>query len=353
MKQKYLILLLVFFSSVLCAQQNFNINLLSNLNQYSAVGYNDCWGYTDSSGREYALLGTRHGISIIEISDPSQPVERAFVPGPFSPWRDIKTHSTFAYVVTEGRGTGEGLQVIDLSNLPDTAVLLNTISTWFTGAHNLYIDDGYAYVVGSEDGGGIHIIDLSNPIDPLRTSYYTASGYVHDLYVWNDTAYASAGATFDVINLSSKANPQLISRSIALSEIYAHSGWLTEDKRYFIACEESNIRDIIVWDLQDRLNWNLVVPSFQVSGNSPVHNVFVKGNFAHVAYYTSGYVVLDISDPTAPFVAGAYDTFQDTTALYNGIWGAYPYFPSGVVIASDVTTGLYVFDFLGDGSNRN
>jgi choice-of-anchor B domain-containing protein len=352
MKRIYLVVIFMLFTSVEWCQQSSNVTLLSSLNPYPDSRYNDCWGYTDTAGREYALLGWEHGTSIIEISDPTQPIERAFIPGPDSRWRDIKTHSNYAYVVTEGTGPGEGLQIIDLSYLPDSAVLVNTVSDWFTSAHNLYIDNGFAYVVGTHGGGGMHILDLSDPVVPDRNSYYTESGYVHDVYVWDDTAYASAGATYDLIDLTDKANPQLISRSAALPGIYAHSGWLTEDKRYFIACEESNVRDIMVWDLQDRLIWNLVVPSFQSSGNTPVHNVFVRGDYAHVAYYADGYVVLDISDPLTPFIAGYYDTHPDTPASFAGVWGVYPFFPSGVVIASDINTGLYVFNFTGEDPTR-
>jgi choice-of-anchor B domain-containing protein len=232
--------LFLFLSSSMYSQI-LNVELLSNLNQYPSIGYNDIWGYTDSEGREYALLGTRHGTSIVEITNPQQPVERAFIPGPNSTWRDIKTHSHYAYIVTEGTGTGTGLQIVDLSQLPNTAALVNTVTTWFTSAHNIYIDNGFAYVVGTGSGGGMHIIDLSNPTNPARTAYYTGSGYIHDVYVWNDTAYASAGSsrTYDMVNLANKSNPQLINNSIPLSSIYAHSGWLTEDKDTLLLVKNS------------------------------------------------------------------------------------------------------------------
>ena len=347
MKSVYFILSIICISTIIVAQSS-NVTLLSHLNQYSSAGYNDCWGYTDSQGREYALLGTGSGTSIVEITDPHQPVERAFIPGSNSVWRDIKTHDHYMYMVSEG---GSGLQIVDLSNLPNGATLIGNNTTYFTTAHNLFIADGYAYIVGANTGGGIHILSLANPTSPVQTAYYSASGYVHDVYVWNDTAYASAGSsqTYDLVNLSNKSNPQLIDKSLSLPSIYAHSGWLTEDKRYFIACEEFNVRDITVWDLQDRSNWNLVVPTFQTASNTPVHNVFVKGNFAHISYYKDGYVVLDIADPTNPVIAGYYDTYPSSSGTYAGAWGCYPYFLSGAVIISDINTGLYVFDFLGDG----
>ena len=117
----------------------------------------------------------------------------------------------------------------------------------------------------------MHILDLSNPVNPTRkTSYYTGSGYIHDVYVWNDTVVACAEDVYDLVNVTNKSNAQLISSSIALPGIYAHSGWMTENKRYFFGTEEFNQVDITVWDLVDRTSWNLVVPSWEMSSNSTV-----------------------------------------------------------------------------------
>jgi hypothetical protein len=133
-----------------------------------------------------------------------------------------------------------------------------------------------------------------------------------------------------------------------LPGIYAHSGWMTEDKRYFVATEEFNVRDITVWDLADRSSWNLVVSSWELPNSSIIHNLFVLDNYAHISYYTSGYVVLDISDPTNPVLAGQYDTYpSNNNGNYAGAWGCYPYLPSGNTLISDMQTGLYVLKFNG------
>ena len=349
MKRVFLIYLLASFVQVFAQT---NVTFLSNLNQYPLEEYNDIWGYVDGNNIEYAFLGCGHGTSVVRIDNPVSPQEVAFIPGPSSQWRDIKTHGTYAYIVTEGTGTGRGLQIVDLSQLPDTATLVNTLETWFTRAHNIYIDNGFAYVIGTNNGGGMHILDLSNATNPTETAYYTSSGYIHDVYVWNDTVVVCAGSSqiYQLIDVTNKSNPQLISSSLSLPGIYAHSGWMTEDKRYFFACEEFNVRDITVWDLEDRTTWDLIIPTWELpSGSSIVHNLFIKGNFAHISYYTSGYIVLDISDPTNPQVAGQYDTYPSTNGgTYNGAWGCYPYLPSGNTIISDIETGLYVLHFDGE-----
>jgi choice-of-anchor B domain-containing protein len=326
-----------------------NVNLVGQLNPYPNLDYSDIWGYAAPNGREYALMGVTGGTVIIDVSDPAKPVEVDFISGPNAPpyeWRDIKTHLNYAYVVTEGSGSGSGMQIIDLSYLPDSASLVNTYNTTFTTSHNLYIFNTYAYVVGTSGGGGMNILDLSNPVNPVQTDYYLGSGYIHDVYDWDDTAYISGGDTYDLVDVTDKLNPQLISQSVFLPGIYAHSGWLTKDKRYFYATDEFNQRDLMVWDLQDRSTWDLVVPTWQMPGGSTIHNLLIKDNYAHITYYIDGYVVLDISNPTNPTLAGQYDTYTGTGGPYTGAWGVYPYLPSGYIIVSDMVTGLYVFKFV-------
>jgi len=335
---KITFLFLFFISTILLGQTN--IELIGSLNQYPAVGYNDIWGYVDGQGIEYALLGTRGGTSIIRLDDPANPQEVAFIPGPQSIARDIKVHGQYAYVVTEGTGAGQGLQIIDLSDLPNSATLANTVDTWFSRAHNIYIDNGFAYVIGTDQpGGGMHILDLSVPENPTHPAYYSGSGYVHDVYVWDDTVVVCAGPSreYHLVNVSDKTNPKLISASAPISGIYAHSGWMTEDKRYFIGTEEFNEVDITVWDLQDRTSWDLVVPSWETNSGATVHNLFIVGNYAHISYYSDGYIVLDISNPEIPILIGEYST--------SSMWGCYPFLPSGITICSAIGSGLYVFQF--------
>ncbi len=76
--KKVILLLMMFYVGNSVYAQQLNTDLLSNLNQYPSAGYNDIWGYTDPSGREYALLGVNTGTSVIDITDPYNPRRSCF-----------------------------------------------------------------------------------------------------------------------------------------------------------------------------------------------------------------------------------------------------------------------------------
>ena len=151
--KKLLLLLTLALGGASFAQTNLNISLLGRANyQYDN---NDIWGYTDSSGTEYALVGTEAGVSIVDVSA-NPPSKRQFISGPFSIWRDLKTWDHYAYVTHDNpyawnTTPEQGLLVIDLDSInapnarfksinfaiPDTLGGYHTLLT----AHNLYIDE--------------------------------------------------------------------------------------------------------------------------------------------------------------------------------------------------------------------
>lgn len=331
-------------------------------------GANDIWGY-ESGGTEYAILGLRDGTAIIDIStNPASPAEVAFIAGPNSCWRDIKTFSHYAYVVHDcvattcscsGSATGVGLQIIDLNN-PSAATVVNTYATTFQRAHNIFIDvdQGFAYVaVDHTDATGVrgmHILNLADPVNPVEVGFYADHG-VHDVYVKNNIAYAAnltAGLFF--LNVSDKSNPVEITHVDYPSPNLTHNVWVTDDENYALTTDELKNGPIRIWDIQD-LSSIAQVASYQAKPDLVIHNVLIKGNFAYISYYAEGVVILNIADPAQPCEVGYYDThFPDPPSgaplheFETSIWGVYPFTNSGLVFASDIEEGLKVFRFTYD-----
>ncbi|HQW87438.1 MAG TPA: hypothetical protein PLH93_09645, partial [Flavobacteriales bacterium] len=99
---------LVLAFTVTTATAQVNIGFLGQYD-YQAARNSDLsnlWGYTDEFGNEYALVGVNGddnvqnsgGFSVVDVTDPANPVEVFFTPGPNSIWREIKTWGDHAYI---------------------------------------------------------------------------------------------------------------------------------------------------------------------------------------------------------------------------------------------------------------
>ncbi len=342
------------------------VSLLDTLNRSHGVSpqgtrYSACWGWVSPDGREYALIGVYTGTSIIDLN--VSPIrEVAFVPGPTASYcyREIKTYRHYAYIVSEG---GRGVQIVDLSRLPDTTGLLVREFNYVSGtrntltSHTVTLADGYLYLNGSNgwSPSGMIIFSLKNdPTNPEYVGEYQPM-YIHDSYVRNDTLYAAAiygGGGLYVVNISNKANPQLI-RKISYTGSGTHHAWATIDGRYALTTDEigSTVSSLKVWDMQNLGSGPPYTPiaSFTANPSRKIHNVHGRGHYAYISHYTEGMYVLDMRNPTSPVVAGSYDSYPapGPASGFDGCWGVYPYFPSGRWIGSDMQTGLYLFNFNG------
>ena len=141
MKQIYLISVL-FLLSFENGIAQLNVNFRSNLS-YPGQTCANIWGYVDSLGNEYALVGASKGLSIVNVTDPDNVFEVVQVPGPDNLWKEIKTSGKYAYVVSEG---GSGLQIIDLHNLPGS----NLQSKYWQPVYNstTFISKGCSTCIG-------------------------------------------------------------------------------------------------------------------------------------------------------------------------------------------------------------
>lgn len=318
-----------------------------DLNSAHFQGLNDIWGYTDEFGNEYALVGGTKGTSVVDISDPANPVEVFFEPGLESIWRDIKTVGDYAYVTTEAQN---GLLIIDLSPLPSSSVLTTSYYTGPIGnewqsAHNLYADEnGPVYIFGANRGnGGVIILDVSiDPMNPVEVGVFD-NWYVHDGYAENDTMYLGhiSDGFFSVVDAIDPANPVLLGTHDTPST-FSHNVW-TMGGNYAFTTDEVSGGYIGAYDISDPANI-VELDRIQSSPGAGVipHNTHVKDNFLVTSYYSDGVTVHDATYPYNLIEVANYDTYPLQTTGYDGCWGVYPFFPSGLMVASDREYGLFV-----------
>ena len=344
------LLLFVFFFTMTNAQQQ-NMSLLANLpiQTMHSTKLNDIWGYTDEFGNEYAIVGTTDGVSIVDISTPTNPVEVFWVSGMNSIWRDIKSYGDYIYVTTEAQ---EGLLIIDVTSLPNVAGITYTHYlepspfAWLS-AHNLFIDEnGFMYVTGSNYGnGGAIIYDLNtDPINLNRVGVID-DWYAHDCYVQNDTAYFANvyDGYFSIYDMTIKNFPIQLGTSLTPST-FTHNIW-ADNYGHVYTTDEVSGGYIASFDVTNPASPFLLDKVQSSPGDNVIpHNTHVKGNYLYTSYYVDGVVVHDISRPNNIVQVGRFDTWPGTSNSFDGCWGVYPFFNSGVIIASDYDYGLFIIE---------
>ncbi len=333
--------------------QNLNIIRVSQQTfPHSAGGIQtlaNVGGYVDEDGNEYALVCAQEGLIVMDISDPANPVQKVQVPGPDNLWREVKVYKDFAYVTTEAGG---GLQIIDLSALPDSSVLPNHYWTPNIGGpvlnniHALHVDTalGFVYCFGGNMSGAV-VGDLNtDPYNPVYVGGYYAGGYIHDGFVNNDTLYAAHifGGYITMVDMTDKSNPVLINTLITPGA-FPHNVWPSDDRKYFFTTDEVCSSYLTAYDISDLTDIKETDRIQSNSGSqSVVHNTHIRGDFAVTSWYKDGVTIVDVSHPDILVQVGNYDLDSLNAGCgYSGTWGVYPYFPSGNMVASNLYDGTF------------
>lgn len=350
MLQLKLLLYFLIFNTLISYSQ-LNIDSVSSVNYQSLHNtfLNDIWGYTDEFGNEYGLIGAEKGISVVDVSIPNAPNEVFWISGTQSTWRDLKTFGDYAYITTEA---SSGLQIIDLSPLPSLPITNTTyyngpLGQEWTSAHNVFIDDnGYAYIFGADRGNkGVIILDVfTDPMNPIEVGVFD-DWYVHDGFVRNDTMFLGHiyEGFFSMVDVSDKTNPILLGTQNTPST-FSHNIWASENGQYAFTTDEVSGGYIGAYDVSDPTNIIEIdrIKSSPDYGAVVPHNTHVKGNHIITSYYSDGVVVHDITYPYNLIEVGNYDTYPSQNGNYDGCWGVYPFFSSGIILASDRSEGLFV-----------
>ena len=365
MKNVLFLLILLSLTQGLLAQASMNMNLLANWDEdelptQSFVQYNDIWGYVDCDGNEYAIIGSALYVHFFDLSNPNQPQEIDRFPGTTtSIWRDIKTYENRAYAAAD-QGL-DGLMVFDMSDVPASVTQTNQVTDYFGQAHNIFVDEpnGRLYAVGTDTrSNGVIILDLSVDADnpTLLADIPLQGGYVHDIFVRGNIAYcSSANNGLWIYDFSDPLAPITLGSYTNYPESgYNHSSWLHEDGQHLVFVDETfgtsakmvDVSDPTDIQLLDLFKSTLEAPE---ATNSIIHNPFIRGDYIIASYYHDGVQVFDMTDPSNVSQAAYYDTYPENTNYDNfrGCWGVYPFFPSGIIIASDISNGLFVLELEG------
>ncbi len=317
------------------------LSLLGHL-PYDSASLAGCWHHVDAQGREYALVGTSRGLSVVDLSNPAQPFQRFHIPMLANNWREVKTWEGFAYVGSEA--VNSGITIVDLRQLPDTVMW----KVWYGDgpyegqvikSHTVATADGYLYIFGGATlTDGAIICSLQDPWNPTIVGTYTAN-YIHDGYIRNDTLWAGEiyEGQFSVIDVSDKSNPVLLATHPTPGG-FNHNTWLSDDGQTLYTTDEKPNAPLAAFRISDLDNISLLDVYYPSQNPSrEVHNVRVLQDFLINPSYGGQLTIVDAHRP---------DNLIETAWAVLGtslVWDADPYLPSGLVITTAKNEGLFIF----------
>lgn len=320
-----------------------NLQRIGHLS-YGTQSLSGCWHHVDASGTEWALVGTSTGLSVVDLTDPTQPIERFAVPGLINNWREVRTWQGYAYVTTEADSSG--VTIVNLNHLPDSTPWKIWRGDGFfidrvMDNHTVQIQDGYLYLFGGQNiSDGAVIADLADPWNPKIKSKYAAT-YVHDGYIRGDTLWTCElnAAQFGVVDISNKTNPVLLTTHHTPGGLNHNCELSANGKTLFHTQEGLNF-PMTAYDvsaLDDIQLLDSYKPSRKPEGE--VHNVrMMPGDFAVCPSYRGQLTIVDVSQPDN-MIEIAWDSLGNSL-----VWDADPYLPSGILLATAKQEGLFIYE---------
>jgi hypothetical protein len=260
----------------------------------------------------------------------------------------------------------------------------------------------YSFNLSQGRQGDLRIVDITDPRRPreladwdirrdgpaelrgqlaARQDVFAHSAWPFDKGNKLFASFWSAGVQF--LDIGDPASPRLIGQAPYRSgDGYrgAHSGWFNQHETLFVQNDEA-MRAVgsgsgASWTFQrvfdtSSLEQPRLLSTFATESAVPgkdgrvatdgiysVHNAVVDGDREYASWYSDGVRVVDLSDPRRPrevasFVPPPSATRQTVATAQGGrrdmplVWGVYPW--KGLVLASDMNSGLWVFRVTGDG----
>jgi hypothetical protein len=320
---------------------------------------------TVSGNYAYVVSETSNSFEIIDISNPTTLVHKSSLVHNndtiqlYQP-KAVAVSGNYAYVVSYS----DNLNIIDVSN-PVLPVIKSTLSNGDGGAqlirpNFITISGNYAYIVaiGTQN---IEIIDISDPLHPVRrSSYYInslavpSSVFISGNYMY--LTFSALGLSDGGLQIIDISNPSLPVWKGALNHgtdgasIYAPQSILVSGNYAYITSRADNIFEIVdVSDPTAPVHKSKIADGTGGAALSAPVYAFISGSYAYIAsFYGDNLEILDISDPATPVHKGSLGNNVNGSAIANPksviVSGNYAY------IASNTSSALEIVD-ISDSAN--
>ncbi|MCK4234153.1 hypothetical protein KAX75_06970, partial [candidate division WOR-3 bacterium] len=235
---------------------------------------------------------------------------------PFGPPQDVAFDSLRNFLFC---GSGGGVYILDISNPSSPDIISEKIHTrgvitdlfYDHQSQNLFI----TYHNGGVERGGFEIWDVSDPYLPNKLGFYYSTIVLIDIFT--SGIYAYVAATYDGIYIFDISDPSNIEKISCQPTKNCAMGIFLVDSIAYVVDGDSGMRVIDV---------SLPTNPYEISScifPGYATEIDVSGNYAFIAAENSGLRVVDISDSSSPQEVGFYNpyytisVFVKDTIAYN------------------------------------
>ncbi|MBE0637650.1 MAG: T9SS type A sorting domain-containing protein [Bacteroidales bacterium] len=292
-------------------------------------------GVAAAGGKLYQV-SYNFGLKIWNVSNPSSPQLLGQLPLTGSPVRvDIK--GNHAFISSNTTNPGGGVRIIDVSDPTNP----QEISTYTDYAEYIAVGDN---VVAYTGGSVCSYLDISNLSDPQMTAIMKLPTWTNNVCVNGNLAFTGSNG-FRVFDITDKSNPVQTGYHETAGDLVAVSG----DLAVYIPKSMTAANPVNIMDISDPAN-----PFKRGHYTAPVmtYDIVLKDHYAFIACWWDGFRVVDFSNPDAPTLAahtfgwvnGAEPGVEYCFVQALDIEGDYLYLIDYQPFEDQDTKGLYIFD---------
>jgi len=291
-----------------------------------------------------------------------------------------------------------GAVILDVTGLPDASKVKEVARIYYGtpgGFHNTFAykhSDGRVLYFATVNQPVALVYDLAKVVSGADSSTWLigkvpnptpfkalgAGGY-HDFYVGYDPGthqdkfYGAGLGGYSVFDVTHPETPKQLFTITGFGMDIAHTFTPSPDGHYAVTETEYQYTPLRIWDLTDgqsgkKANLDLAMGAWTADWHDLSHNHEVRWPFVFVSAYEDGLQVFDLKDPKHPKTDGHYftclckhedgfggnpdngwKTATDAPSVEQGAFGVDIRNRDGLVVISDMRTGLWLFKM--DGFN--
>ena len=279
-----------------------------------------------------------------------------------------------------GPNSDLGAVILEVTGLPDPSTVREVARIREPdmpgGFHNIFIykhQNDRVYLFTTARAPGALVYDLGMVVEgdvenarvgmvPIPESALGQGGgrAYHDFYVGyhpdtgEDRFYGGGTGGYYIYDVTDLSDPELRVTLTGVSGVTSgHTFTPSPDGRYVIAETEYQYAPLRIFDLQPALegraqNIRSPISAFTADWRHLVHNHEVRWPYVFVSGYLDGLQIFNLQDPLNPVTVGYYDTYvgpanTDRYSQFNGAFGVDVRNEDGLIVISDMSTGLWTF----------